>query len=319
MNVDKFVSENDDLFPLVLSKRFSRILKDIDDNISNELLELASRKEKFKETFIDRTDKEDMVTFLSSDKAIKISQDESIDAESEYWSSPQRIETRIGRLIVRLLGDKTDASDLEDFVNEYKSIITTKKLSRHFKIVDGDDIRKWYLSENYAEGGGNLRNSCMRHRFCQMFFDIYAHNPDKVKLLILLDDTRQRILGRALLWKLDRPENTFFMDRVYFSSDFILNMFVNHAIKHRWLYKLESMENVLEVVSNNTVKRETMIVKLKKEDHEYYPFVDNLCFYDPDSATLTNNPKYLKSIGCDQYYDLADHTGGYEIRSDFDF
>jgi hypothetical protein len=324
MNIDKYYNiSNPDIFPLILSKKFVRVLKSIDNNISKELLRLSKNKEKFKETFIDISEKEDMISFISSDKVNKFIKDKVKDVESECWTNPQRIETRIGRLIFRLIGDRVQGSEIEDFVNEYKSIISAKKLNRNFKIIQGEELRKWYLFENYTEGGGNLRNSCMKHRFCQSFFDLYVHNPDKIKMLILLDETKEKILGRALIWKLDRPEDKIFMDRVYFSNDFILNMFINYAIKHKWLYKLESREfewnNVLQVISNYTIKNETMIVKIKKEDHEFYPFVDNLCFYDPISATLSNNPKYLKSIGCEEYYDLCEHTGGYEIRRDFDF
>lgn len=319
MNFKKYEIDNLEFFPLILSKRFTRILKDIDDDISNELLEISNKK-KFKETFIDRTDSEDMVTFISSDRVNKMIQEGVEDIEEESWSSPQRIETRIGRLIVRLLGNKFLPSDIENFVNEYKSTITSKKLYRHFKLIEGEEIKKWYLFENYAEGGGNLRNSCMKFRFCQNFFDIYIKNPEKIKLLILLDNNREKILGRSLIWKLDRPENSIFMDRVYFSNDFILNMFINYAIKHKWIYKLEEEENnLLQVVNNNTIRRETLVVKIKKENYKLFPFVDNLCFYDPISCTLTNNPKYLKSIGCKEYYDLADHLGGYEIRNDFGF
>jgi hypothetical protein len=62
-----------------------------------------------------------------------------------------------------------------------------------------------------------------------------------------------------------------------------------------------------------------MVVKIIKKNYEFFPFVDNLGFYDPNGGYLTNDPKFLKSIGCEKFYDLCDHTGGYEIRSDFDF
>ncbi len=319
MSIDKYNISNPDLYPLVLSKRFVKILKRINDNVSNELLKLSATEFKVKESFIDRTDKEDMVTYITSDKVNKMIEDKVGDVEGECWSNNQRIEIRIGRLVFRLLGEKVQGPEIESFVNEYKSIIKAKKLNRNFKIVEGDDIKRWYLHDSYAEGGGNLKDSCMRHRFCQIFLDLYTHNPDKVRLLILLDEDKQKILGRALLWNLDRPSGKVFMDRVYFSNDFILNMFINYAIKHNWLYKLESMDNILNVVSNNKVIKATMVVKVRKEDIEFFPFVDNLGFYDPNSASLTNDPKYLKSIGCEEYYDLCDHTGGYELRKDFDF
>jgi len=318
MNFDKYNISNPDLFPLVLSKRISKILNRIDDNVSRELFKLATQRFLSKETFIDRTEKEDTVTFITGDKVNKMIEDKVTDIESECWSNPQRIEIRIGRLIVRLVGDKVQPQEIENFINKYKSIIKAKHLNRNFKTVIGDEIKNWYRQENYAVGGGNLKNSCMRYRFCQAFLNIYAENPDKIKLLILLDDDKQKILGRALLWNLDRPDKTF-MDRVYFSDDFILNMFINFAIKNNWLYKLESMDNVLQVVSNNKIIKETMVVKINPKDYEFYPFVDNLGFYDPKSGSLTNDPRFLKSIGCKQFYDLCDHTGSYELRSDFEF
>lgn len=319
MNIDNYNISNPDLFPLVLSKRFTKILKRIDDIVSKKLLKLAQEEEKFKDTFIDRTDKEDTITFITSDKVNKMIQDKVSDVSAEAWSNPQRVEIKIGRWVFRMLGDKVQGQDIENFVNEYKSIITAKKLNNNFVLVEGEDIRKWYLGTNYVEGGGNLKDSCMKHRFCQIFLDIYTHNPEKVKLLILLDDTKEKILGRALVWNLDRPAGKVFMDRVYFSSDFILNMFINYAINHKWLYKLENIENVLHVVFNNKIIKETLVVKIKKEKYENFPFIDNLGFYDPESATLTNNPMYLESIGCTEYWDLCDHTGGYEVRNDFEF
>lgn len=317
MDIYKYYNESEDSFPLILSKRFIRILKSINDKVSNELLSI--NKKRFDISFIDMTEKEDMISYLPSEKINSFIKNRIPNLEDECWGGNQRIETRIGRLINRLVGDKVQGQDIENFVNEYKSIIKSKKLYRNFKIVSGDEIKKWYLFDNYADGGGNLKDSCMKHKFCQLFFDIYTKNPEKVNLLILLDESKEKILGRSLLWDLDRPSGRKFMDRVYFSNDFILNMFINYAIRNNWFYKLESIDNLLNVVHNNKIVNATMVVKIKKEDYNYYPFVDNLCFYDPNSASLTNNPKYLDSIGCESYYDLCDHVGGYEIRKDFDF
>lgn len=320
MGLEKYYNETDiQTFPIIFSKKFLKILSRIDDIVSKELLNLTNDKIRFRETFIDITEKEDMVTFISSDKVNKMIVNNNPNFEDECWSTPQRVEIRIGRFIFRLLSTKVTDQDIENFVNEYKSIIQEKKLKRNFQIVEGEEIKKWYLNSNYVEGGGNLSNSCMGHRFCQDFFDIYIHNPDKVKLLILLDDSREKILGRSLLWNLDSPENKVFMDRVYFSQSFILNMFINYAIVNKWYYKLESMENLLNVVLNNVVVRLTMVVNIKKEKYKHYPFVDNLGFYDPIHSVLTNNPKYLKSLGCKKYFDLSDNTGDYFLSDKFDF
>jgi hypothetical protein len=318
MNIDKYNISEPDLYPLVISKRLIKIIKKIDNRVSKEIFNLIRKGVKCKETFIDRTDKEDMITFINSDKVNKMIEDKIPNLKDECWKNAQRIELKIGRWIFRLLGDTVQQQDIEEFINEYKSIILAKKSSHNFKLIEGEEIKKWYLQENYSEGGGNLKDSCMRYKFCQIFFDIYTHNPNKIKLLVLLDETQQKVLGRALVWNLDRPEKIL-MGRVYFSNDYILNMFINYAIKHNWLYKLESMDNYLQVVYNNKIVKQTLVVKIKKEDHDYFPFVDDLGFYDPETSCLTNDPKYLESIGCKEFYDLCDHTGGYEVRKDFKY
>lgn len=316
MDIEK---NNIDVYPLVLSKKFVKILKKINDNVSQFLIQKSKEKIKFKETFIDRTEKEDSVTFITSDKVNKLMLDKSTDLD-ECWTNHQRVEIKIGRLIYKLIGDKIKPQEIENFVNDYKAIIKAKGISRSFKIIEGDELKKWYLQDNNSIGtGGNISNSCMRYKFCQSFMDIYSKNPEKIKLLILLDETKEKILGRALLWKLNNPRGKIFMDRVYFSNDFILNMFINHAIKNGWLYKLESMNNVMQVVYNNKIIRTTLAVKINKLDYDLFPFVDNLGFYDPVSGILSNNPKYLRKMNCEEYYDLCDVTGGFEVRSDFDF
>jgi len=307
-----------DVYPLVLSKRLIRILKKIDDKVSKILLDYYRSKVKFRETYIDITEKEGYVTFISSDKVNKLDLFDEI--KHEPWFSPQRIEIKIGRLIHRLIGDKVNPQEIEEFVNDYKALVNLRRLYRNFKIVDGDNMKKWYLQENYPTGGGNLSKSCMRYKFSQAFLSLYTENPDKIKLLILLDESKEKILGRALLWFLDVPKGKIFMDRVYFANDFVLNMFMNKAIKNRWFYKLENMSyNVTNVIVNNKIKRVDMAVKVKKLDYEFFPFVDNIGFYDPKTATLTNNPKYLQKMGATEYYDLCDVTGGYTERNDFDF
>jgi len=308
------MNENKKVYPLILSKRFINFLDKIDDKISNMLIRISKEKKlNFEETYIDRTDKNDTVTFIKSDKIKEL---KTID---EYWSSHQRIEIKIGRLINKLIGKKVNPQDIENFVNDYKALIDAKKLNKNFKIYEGEELKKWYSQDNYSVGGGNLNNSCMKYRYCQSFLDIYVKNPTKIKLLVLLDDTKEKILGRSLLWYLDRPKGKILMDRVYFTNDFIFNMFINYAIKNNFLYKIENMNNVMQAVYAHKIIRTTMLVNIKKLNYEFFPYVDNLGFYDPVNSILANDPKYLKSIGCEKYYDLCDTSGGYELRDDFDF
>jgi len=318
MNFKQYNVNDTNLFPLVLSQRFTRILKRINDEVSTNILKLARDGEKVKESFIDITDKEDMISLISSDKVNQMYIDKVPNILEKCWTN-NRNPKKIGRFVFSLLGDTVSATKIEDFVNEYKSIITAKTMKRNFRIVQGEEIRKWYLGSNYAVGGGNLKSSCMRHGYCQRFFDIYVHNPDKIKMLILLDESKEKILGRALLWYLDIPKDVIFMDRVYFANDFILNMFINYAIHNHWHYKLENMDNIYNVLFDNKITKMTMVVKVKEENYDSFPFIDNLGFYDPKLHMLSNNPKQFQMLGSDRYYDLCSHEGEFELSTDFDF
>ena len=309
---------NTNTYPFIFTKRLYKILIKINDRISSNLIKAFENKEMFEETFVDITEREDTISFLSSNRVNKLIMNNKFNSK-EILIDPQRIEIKIGRFIYRIFGDKFPQKEIEDFVNSYKALLKHKSLYRNFKIIEGDAIKKWYLSENYSPGeGGNLSKSCMRHRFAQTFFDIYTKNPDKVKLLILLDDTKKLILGRALLWYLDIPKGVVLMDRIYYSEDHILNMFVNYAIKNEWYYKIDN-DNPMISYFNDKPFNMRMVVKLKKFKYELFPFVDNMGFYSPDRFLLTNDPKYLKKIGCEKYYDLCDHLGEYEVRKDFEY
>ncbi len=319
MNFKKYIITDQTLFPIIFSKKLTQILKKINDKVSNELLNLSKNNIKAKETFIDITAEIDVISFMSSEKVNKMILDKENDIEEKCWNDNRRINNKIGRFIYKLLKDKVTDIDIEKFINKYKSIVKLKKINRNFKLVEGEMIKKWYLLDNYSDGGGNLKNSCMRYKFAQNFLNIYSDNPEKIKLLILLDESKEKILGRSLIWKLDIPEDRFFMDRIYFSDDYVLNMFINFAINRDWFYKPENLENVLQVLNNNKIINQNMVVNIKKIKYESYPFVDNLGFYDPISSTLTNNPIIFKKMGRDKYYDLSDTLGEFEIRNDFDF
>lgn len=308
----------DQTYPLVLSRKFYNILNSINDDISKYLIKCFKDGEPFKETFIDVISGEnDMISYISSEFVKKMISDGTFD-KKEIWNSSRRSTTRIGRMIIRLTNNRFPIKDIESFVNNYKARMVSKMLIKNFKIVEGDEIKKWYLGDNYSPGGGTLNNSCMAKPSAQNFFDIYVKNPNKIKLLILLDEDQKHILGRSLVWFLDGPKNSILMDRIYYSDDYILNVFIEHAIKNGWFYKI-SNENPLISLMDGKSYRIRMWLRIKNYEYEKFPFVDNMGFFDPKRKILTNDPKYLKKLGSEYYYDLCDNFGGFEIRDDFEY
>ena len=182
------------------------------------------------------------------------------------------------------------ANEIEKFVNSYKSMFDLVKsgLSR-FEEVEGDTIKHWYHMNNYEVVRGQLGNSCMRKSSCQSFFKIYTENPEVCSLLILKSvEDGTKIAGRALIWKLE--DGSTYMDRVYTVRDEdYLGLFNKWASDNGYLIK--SYHNWCSTLQFNQGGEEDEFqfeVKLKKFNHDRYPYLDTFKWLDMESGTLTN-------------------------------
>lgn len=188
-------------------------------------------------------------------------------------------EVRIGRFINKFLSaikQNFTAKEIEDFVNQYQTVINFRKNAfNNFKIVEGEEIRKWYNIENYLNDKGQLGSSCMRHKGCVKFFDIYCQNPDVCKLLIFTEN--DKLLGRALLWKLD--DDSHFMDRIYTNKD-------NHII----LFETWAKENKYSTYKNKTGQLKVLV---EAKEYDFYPYLDTFQYYASDEGILSNSPNGL--------------------------
>ena len=201
-----------------------------------------------------------------------------------------------------------NASDIEKFVNAYtaKVLFEQNALDR-FKVVSGKEIRKWYDEKNYSStnGGGQLNSSCMRHSRCQKYFDIYVDNPKVCQLLILMDNTGKKILGRALLWK---TETGNFMDRIYTEKD-----------NYMKLFKQWGEQNNYDMKSYNYNYSNAIIVHVKPKIYAYYPYMDTLYVYAPVKGILSNQvSSYSSTLDYNSYPDLKLDRSFKSIFKDLD-
>lgn len=142
--------------------------------------------------FVKREEDEiDTLSYLPKSKYEIIKNDEGKDP---FGDGVGRTKIKIGRFIKRFLSKEAfnefgiNDSDVEKFVNYYKSYFNydPKKLI----VVEGEDIKKYYLEDNYFRPDGyrygSLWNSCMRQSDRNKFMTLYSVNP--VKMLVLLTD-----------------------------------------------------------------------------------------------------------------------------------
>jgi hypothetical protein len=225
-------------------------------------------------------------------------------------SQIQRIENsqggklKIGKLIKKIVPDATDQS-IEKLVNLLKSY----KSGFEIKVVEGDEISKYYRKES-CQPGGSLGNSCMAGKSTEFkyIFDIYTKNPQAVKLVVLMDNSGMCV-SRALLWKVSellpfynterfysnmknfKEEGWFnvegefqFLDRVYFVRDWheqmIFNWVKEKGIAHKWGTQMRWNGQVTSVPKCK--------IKLNKLAYRNFPYLDTFTWYDVKSATISN-------------------------------
>jgi hypothetical protein len=220
-------------------------------------------------------------------------------------SSIKTSQLKIGKFVTAMFtkgGIDFKPTDIEDFVNKYKSVITQMRDKfNNFKIVKGEDIRKSYSVDSYLNTNGSLGNSCMRYDKCQPFLDIYVKNEDKVSLIVLMKE--DKVTGRAILWTDEKDRKV--MDRIYTNNSADEQLFKDFANASNFWYKKEqNMYEDTPFVGPNDEEERYITVQLNAVDHNYYPYMDSMKFYDPNTGMLTNN-------GSSGYeYNLTDTDGG---------
>jgi hypothetical protein len=227
-------------------------------------------------------------------------------------------EVSVGRFIRALLNkagvEFTDA-EIEDFVYKYRAEIEKMKdaLNKRFRVVKGDDIKKYYSANKYEAESGDLGNSCMRYNRCQSYFDIYTDNSQVSLLLLMSEKEEDKIAGRAILWEMEPYEiSTKVMDRIYTIRTADQQLFKDWAIENEYWYKQKqdfSEYTPFEFVDKKTGKKEErqgeFSVKLDKStDYSNYPYMDSFKYYTVSKGTLYNSSNF------DHDYELVDTEGG---------
>jgi len=217
-----------------------------------------------------------------------------------FDESKYRTPLKIGRFISKFVSSEgikafgVDQYDVETFVNLFKSFFDRDE--SRLKIVEGDDIPKYYLLDNYyrpnAACVGTLWNSCMRYREKNQYMQIYANNPDKIKMLVLLSEDG-KVKTRALLWEScqDRNGQTYkVMDRIYSIYDHDMIFFKNWAFKNGYIHKLEqSARSEKLLMTPKGPEKIDLTVKLDNHICDHYPYIDSFKFYSRKYGTLSNS------------------------------
>ena len=228
-----------------------------------------------------------------------------------------RNEVGLGRFVNKLFPGKYSSKEVEEFVNSFKASL--EKSGEKFELVEGVDIDFWYNSDNYKSEKGTLGSSCMAKK--KNIFGIYTQNMDVCRMLILKED--DKILGRALIWKLESIRSTdsrvnrneynhieYFMDRQYTNEESDVQKFRNYAKEQNWCYKSYNNHHSYSTVTiNNEEKNVNMTIQVKNKDYSRYPYMDTFRRYDVENGILYNDDEQDRDY--QGQYILEDTGGGY--------
>ncbi len=271
--------------------------------------------------FIKRSDS-DSLSYLPKSKFKKVLVDPKnpdygiIDSEMPWSNEIGRVDIKAGRFTRKFLSKKSIVEynitdkDIEVFVNLFKSYF--QRNPDNLKIVEGKEILKWYLDENYQliDGCsyGTLWNSCMRYRDRNKYMNLYTKNSN-IKMLILLTDDG-KLSARALLWEgvTDMEGKSYkVMDRIYSVHGHDVNFLKDWAKENGYIYKTDQSAKSERYFTDNDVKvKLDLSVKLENWKMDYYPYLDTFKFFDEHKGTLSNSEKYS------YHYVLVQATGGLE-------
>jgi hypothetical protein len=239
-------------------------------------------------SYIDISWRNDIITYLNAKDVVKL------EINEDPWTSTMRQELRIGRFLAKITPDDP-IQLIEDNVNEYKfSFKLNAENFNKFKIAKGFDMAKFYLEKKYADGGGTLNSSCMRHVKSQIRLPIYINNPQKIKMLYILN-TEGKLIGRSLLWKLDEPRHMIYMDRIYYIDDYLEKLFLDYAAKKG-------------IMTRDKIEKEGIKMKVYlNEDFgspQKNPYMDTFRFFNRKELYLTNKFENLKP---GEFWEYNDH------------
>ena len=279
------------------SDAFSYYLKKIDNRIARELMSLLGRDIKTKYNFLEVADSEGDIFFWPDSKVQK---DSSI-------LSTRPSKGALGRVIGGILRDNQiefTSKELEDFVRRFGALWLSQNIeSNRFQVVEGEDIRKWYLESNCSEetksGVGTLGKSCMRYKHCSKFLDIYVLNPKVVKMLILLDQNGELRL-RMLVWNLD---DEYYCDRCYYTRE------SEEGAAIQWLEKNLDKPLITDLDSQYAYSIKLEKSTLSGGEFTHYPYMDSFKYYNHKDMELSSEEPETGRKG---WYLLNQTDGGFE-------
>ncbi len=205
---------------------------------------------------------------------------------------------KIGKFINVLAPNIFTPSEIEQYVRSFMN--ATENNLEEFMLFSGKDIITYYNENSYYDTTkrGTLGNSCMRYAECADYLKILVDSPDKCQLLVLMDVESQKILGRALIWKVEgTSEFDVLMDRIYYTDVSEVSKFRKYATDHGYGYKTHDSHSSHRFVTFNgkegyyqlSVKLTPPTNQIGVYNYDHFPYLDTFSRYNFINQVLYND------------------------------
>ena len=264
-----------------VSQELQAILRMMEKN--SEVAQMLLRQRHPVESLVDGYVNYICISKSDKTKISYLTQDRENSVNGDHWHSSKRFNAKPGAFIRKVFKDLSD-KQVEVFATLFKNIQSAPDFS--MKVVEGSDIIKYYLYDTYADQTSSLGASCMKHGGCQEFLNLYADNPETIKMLIMLNRDN-KLVGRAILWNIEPNK---IMDRIYtINDDEYSYQFKKWADDNGYWYKKEQKwNNTLFFESKGSQILSEMSIVLRSSNYRRYPYLDTFKFFEPNSRTLYN-------------------------------
>ena len=217
-----------------------------------------------------------MLSFLPKARAVGLD-------PSQGFQATGRQKAKVGR-VVRQIFDDTGRTvsdyELELFSNYLRALDST--LLGEFSLVEGDAILDAYHRDNYMSRQGTLNNSCMKYDECQQYLQVYADNPDIVKLLVMFNKENHKVMGRALVWN---TSEGFVMDRIY-GSCVTQASFEKYAEMQGWWFKHDMGSFFIKSLKDEDNPTKLDLEVSLERLYDFYPYMDTFQYFDTKANKL---------------------------------
>jgi len=282
---------------IIISDNLKKVLVKINGKIAKILLDIDSESDI---NYLDVSNTDPFrISYITNDRIEQLKEEYKDKNIGELVWKKRRYHAKPGKIITKLLGEKTSSVDIEKFTNLYKAII--EKSSTQFRILNGKEMAKFYHYSFYEEVSGSLGQSCMKYDQSQRLLDLYTNNTNIRMLVVHSKNDVDKIVARALLW--ETVDGHKIMDRVYTTDQYYESIFNEWAKEHKYYRKrtntwydtinfIDSNDNQIEIKSHIIIENYRNIL---------YPYLDTFKWLDYSNGKLynylpTNLPNYNNII-----------------------